>query len=88
MAKLKDVTITKTITHHLSAEYTNSAGKGDMQIKLDGHHADILSVWGDLWYHGFLQEKPEEGRESIGSTPEEALDWWVKSRGFAVAESE
>jgi hypothetical protein len=36
MAKLKDVTVTKTITHHLSAEYTNSAGKGDMQIKLDG----------------------------------------------------
>ena len=82
MAKLKDTTITKTISHHLTAEYTDRAGKGAMEIKLDGEYADVLSAWGGAWYHGFLREKPEEGRESIGSTPKEALDLWIRSRGF------
>jgi hypothetical protein len=88
MAQLKDRIITKIITHQLTAEYSNSAGNGSMEIKLDGQHADILSAWGGKWYYGFLEGKPEDGREIIGSTPEEALDWWVKSRGFAVAKSE
>ena len=76
-------------THRLTADITGSAGKQVIIINLDGKYADSLHEWFGAWYHKVGNTGlPIEGQEKIGSTPEEALAWWVWSRGFTFAEGQ
>ena len=81
---LKDVVIIKT--HHLTADITGSSGKQAIIINLDGDYADSLHEWFGTWYHKVSNTGLAEGQEKIGSTPEEALYWWVRTRGFEYLE--
>src|SRR5215813_11090088 len=81
---LKDAMIIKT--HRLTADITGSAGKQAIIINLDGEYADSLHEWFGAWYHKVSNTgRPIEGQEKIGSTPEEALVWWVRSQGFVFS---
>jgi hypothetical protein len=84
-----DTVITKTQTHRLTAETSGTGGRRLLAIYLDGQSepADYLDEWLDSWYYK-LEERPTERDKKIGSTPEEALDWWVRSQGFVFAEGE
>jgi hypothetical protein len=79
---LKDATITRRETHRLTAETTGGAGKRGPIINLDGKYADSLQEWLGVWYYNVGLTGPLAKQEIIGSTPEEALEWWVRSRGF------
>jgi hypothetical protein len=83
----KDAMIAKT--HRLTADITGSPGKQAIIINLDGKFADSLHEWFGAWYHKIGNTgRPIEGQEKIGSKPEEALDWWVRSRGFVFSEGQ
>ena len=56
-------------------------------IYLDGQYEDCLDEWLDSWYHNLDNAKPTADHEKIGATPEEALSWWMRTKGFAVAEA-
>jgi len=86
MPQFKDAVIAKT--HRMTADITGSAGKQAIIINLDGKYADSLHEWFGAWYHkvGSNTGLPIEGQEKIGSTPDEALDWWVRSQGFQIVE--
>jgi len=84
MPHFKDAMIAKT--HRLTADITGSDGKQAIIINLDGKFADSLHEWFGSWYYKIGNTgRPIEGQEKIGSTPEEALDWWVRSQGFVFS---
>jgi hypothetical protein len=86
---LKDATIAKTETRRLTAEIFGSGGHRTIVINLDGEYADKLDEFLDVWYHDFDKTKSlTKQPQPIGATPEEALEWWVRSRRFVFAEGE
>jgi hypothetical protein len=84
MPEFKYAMIAKT--HRMTADITGSSGKQAIIINLDGKYSDSLHEWFGAWYHKIGNTGPIEGQEKIGSTPDEALDWWVRSQGFQVVE--
>jgi hypothetical protein len=82
MAHFKDATITKTETHRLTTEITGSPGKQAIEINIDGQSVAAISECNGAWYLGLIHTGPAEGQEKIGATPEEALEWWIRSHGF------
>lgn len=85
---LKDATIVKTQTHRLTAETSGSGGRRMLIIYLDGKYADCLDEWLDHWYYKLKgNNAPTADHQKIGATPEEALTWWIQSKGFTVAET-
>ena len=84
MPHFKEAMIAKT--HRLTADITGSDGKQAIIINLDGKFTDSLHEWFGAWYYKIGNTgRPIEGQEKIGSTPEEALDWWVRSQGFVFS---
>jgi transcriptional regulator with XRE-family HTH domain len=83
---IKDATVIKTQKHRLTAETSGSGGRRFVAIYLDGQYADCLDEWLDSWYYKLNDnEPPTADHEKIGSTPEEALDWWLGKHGLAFA---
>src|SRR5262249_6309654 len=84
MPQFKDAIIAKT--HRMTADITGVAGKQAIIINLDGKYSDSLHEWFGAWYHKIGNSGPIEGQEKIGSTPDEALDWWVRAEVSQVGE--
>jgi hypothetical protein len=86
---IKDANIIKTQKHRLTAETSGSGGRRVLVIYLDGQYADHLDEWLDAWYDKLENnDPPRPDQEKIGAEPEEALAWWMKSRGFEFAEAQ
>jgi len=85
---IRNVPVTRTRTLRLTAEVFGSGGRRAVAIYLNERYAGHLEEWLDGWYHELNGEKPTADHKKIGSTPEEALDWWMRSHDFAFAEGQ
>jgi hypothetical protein len=96
---LKDATITKMKTkrrrltanakietRRLTAEIFVSGGRRIITIRLDEEVAGHLSECQDKWYFRPSGAPSAQSQPAIGSTKEEALDWWIRSQGFQLVE--
>jgi hypothetical protein len=86
---IKDANVIKTQKHRLTAETSGSGGRRMLVIYLDGQYADCLNEWLDAWYDKLEGNNPPTAEhKKIGSEPEEALAWWMRSKGFEFAEAQ
>lgn len=85
---IRNAPVTRTKTYRLTAETTGSGGRRILAIYLNERYADYLEEWLDSWYYGIHGNKPTADHEKIGSKPEEALDWWMRTAGFTFAEAQ
>jgi hypothetical protein len=72
--------------HQLAVATSGTGGRRILVIYLDDQREDFLEEWFDDWYYKLNHNKPTLYDHKIGSTPEEALDWWVRTRGFSWIE--
>jgi len=80
---LKDEVVVASETRRLTAEISGTSGRRIIAIYLDGEYEDHLEEWSDSWYYKLGDDKPTSKHIKIGATPEEALNWWVRTRGVS-----
>jgi hypothetical protein len=78
MPELANRTITKEA--QLKADVFGTGGRRAVSIEVNGNFAGSVKEWGDDWYEEVPNTGPTPDSVRIGSTPEEALEWWIKHR--------
>ena len=81
---------TKQLTtgQRLTAETIGSDERRTLVISLDGKIAGGVKEWQGAWYaydHIDDLSGPKFGAIKIADSPEEALKWWIRRRGFEEA---